>query len=269
MSGRVQFGLGLVSLGRTWGFVEKPLPSLERACEFLQNAIEAGVSVFDTAPSYGRSENLFGQFLRTVDSSTLSQLTIMTKCGEYWDLEQNEPYTDHSYDALCRSIDQSLRLLTRIDLLQIHKPTPEVLKHPDLLRVLEYARSCQIRTFGVSVSDLTSATMTAESDLFSHLQFPFNQTNPQFEPIFALASRYGKQVVVNRPLGMGKHLYYDDGLYRGRSALVDAYRFILRQSFTGVILTGTTSMKHLREDLQAFRLAEKLAAPAGGLILDY
>ncbi len=255
MSEKVQFGLGLVSLGRPWGFVKKPLPSLEEACEFLQNAVEAGVSFFDTAPAYGRSESLLGQFLRTVDSSTLDRLIIMTKCGEHWDPERGEPYTDHSYDALCRSIDQSLELLPRIDLLQIHKPTPEVLKHPDLVRVLEYARSCRIRTFGVSVSDLTCATLVAESDLYSHLQFPFNHANPQFEPVFALAHRYGKRVVVNRPLGMGKHLYGADSVYPGDSALVDAYRFILRQSFTGVILTGTTSLDHLREDLQAFRLA--------------
>lgn len=262
MTGKVQFGLGLISLGRTWGFVEKPLPSREQAYEFLQNAIEAGVSVFDTAPSYGRSEDLFGQFLRTLDSSTLNQLTIMTKCGEHWDPERNEPYADHSYDALCRSIDQSLRLIPRIDLLQIHKPTPEVLNHPDLLRVLEYARSCQIRAFGVSVSDLTCATIGAESELYSHLQFPFNRSNQQFEPAFRLAGRYGKQALVNRPLGMGKHLYNDNGLYRGDSALIEAYRFILRQSFSGVILTGTTTLEHLREDLQAFRLAEKLEATA-------
>ena len=262
--GKVQFGLGLISLGRTWGFVKKPLPSLERAYEFLQNAIEAGVSIFDTAPSYGRSEDLFGQFLRTLDSSTLNQLTIMTKCGEHWDLERNEPYTDHSYDALCRSIDQSLRLVHRIDLLQIHKPTPEVLNHPDLLRALEYAQSCQVRAFGVSVSDLTCARIATESALYSYLQFPFNCSNPQFEPAFRLASRYGKQAVVNRPLGMGKHLYNDNGVHRGHSALVDAYRFILRQSFSGVILTGTTSPEHLREDLHAFRRAEKLEA-AGSL----
>ena len=264
MMGKVQFGLGLISLGRTWGFVKKPLPSLERAYEFLQNAIEAGVSIFDTAPSYGRSEDLLGQFLRTLDSSTLNQLTIMTKCGEHWDLERNEPYTDHSYDALCRSIDQSLRLVQRIDLLQIHKPTPEVLSHPDLLRALEYAQSCQVRAFGVSVSDLTCARIATESALYSYLQFPFNCSNPQFEPTFRLASRYGKQAVVNRPLGMGKHLYNDNGVHRGRSALVDAYRFILRQSFSGVILTGTTSPEHLREDLHAFRRAEKLEA-AGSL----
>jgi len=260
MMGEVQFGLGLISLGRTWGFVEKPLPSLEQAYDFLQNAIEAGVSVFDTAPSYGRSENLFGQFLRTLDSSTLDQLTIMTKFGEHWDRERNEPYTDHSYDALCRSIDQSLRLVHRIDLLQLHKPTPEVLNHPDLLRVLEYAKSCQVRAFGVSVSDLTCATIATESELYSYLQFPFNRSNPQFELAFRLANRYGKQAVVNRPLGMGKHLYNDNGLHRGHSALVDAYRFILRQSFRGVILTGTTSLAHLREDLHAFRLAEELEA---------
>ena len=257
MMGKIQFGLGLISLGRTWGVVEKPLPSPEEAHEFLRHAIEAGVSVFDTAPSYGRSEERFGQFLLTLDSAALDQLTIMTKCGEHWDAAQKGPYTDHSYDALCRSIDRSLGRLPRIDLLQIHRATPEVLQRPDLLRVLEYARSCQIRAFGVSVSDLKSATIAAESDLYSQLQFPFSFSNLQFEPIFGLANRYGKQVLVNRPLGMGKHLYSSDGRYRGQAALVDAYRLILQQSFNGAVLTGTNSVAHLREDLQAFHLAER------------
>ena len=105
MTGKGPVWVGSSILGSTLGFVEKPLPSLKRACEFLQNAVEAGVSFFDTAPSYRRSENLFGQFLRSLDATTLSQLTIMTKCGENWDLDQNKPYTDHPYDALCRSID--------------------------------------------------------------------------------------------------------------------------------------------------------------------
>ena len=257
MTGKIQFGLGLISLGRSWGFVEKPLPSPKEAHVFLQHAVEAGVSVFDTAPSYGRSEELFGQFLFTLDSATLNRLTIMTKCGEHWDPAQNGPYTDHSYDALCRSIDQSLGRLPRIDLLQIHRPTPEVLRDSELLRVLEYARSCRIRAFGVSVSDLKSATIAVESDLYSHLQFPFSSSNLQFEPIFGLANRYGKQVLVNRPLGMGEHLYSSDGRYRGQAALVAAYRLILQQSFSGAVLTGTTSVAHLREDLQVFHLAER------------
>jgi aryl-alcohol dehydrogenase-like predicted oxidoreductase len=255
MTMTVQFGLGLVSLGRPWGFVKQPAPSREHAFELLQNAVHAGISFFDTAPSYGGSEALLGDFLRTLDSSTLDQLTIATKCGEHWDAEQNEPYTDHSYEALCRSIDQSLQRIPRLDLLQIHKPTPEILKSPDLLRVLAYAQSCGVPAFGVSVSDLISANIVIESDRYSYLQFPYNHINRQFAPVFALAGRHGKQVLINRPLGMGQHLYCNDGKHRGYSALLEAYRFILEQSFTGIILTGTISPQHLEEDLQAFRQA--------------
>jgi aryl-alcohol dehydrogenase-like predicted oxidoreductase len=35
----------------------------------------------------------------------------------------------------------------------------------------------------------------------------------------------------------------------------DAFRFILEKSFQGVILTGTTSPEHLKENCRAFALS--------------
>lgn len=255
MTNGVQFGLGLVSLGRVWGHVKQPLPTPEQACQFLHIAVEAGVRFFDTAPSYGESEALFGKYLNTLAPRALRRLNISTKCGEHWDAERGEPYVDHSYDALCRSIDLSLQRLPKIDLLQLHRPTPDILRRRDVQRALAYARSCHVRAIGASVSDLVSARLVAGSELYSHLQCPYNEANQHFSPVFALARRYGKQLLINRPLWMGQHLYRDDGTFRGRSALLGAYRFILRQSFTGVILTGTRSAEHLLEDLEAFRQA--------------
>lgn len=257
MRNSVRFGLGLVSLGRPWGHVRHPPPTPEQAYQLLHTAVKAGVRFFDTAPSYGESEALLGNFLKTLDPRTLGRLTVSTKCGEHWNAESTEPYIDQSYDALCRSIDLSLRRLPRIDLLNIHKPTPEILRRRDLRRALEYARSCHVRAIGASVSDLVSARIVAESELYSHLQCPYNRDNPQFEPVFALARRHGKQLLVNRPLGMGRHLYGDDGTPRGYTAVMGAYGFVLRQSFTGVILTGTRSPEHLLEDLEAFRQARR------------
>ena len=66
----------------------------------------------------------------------------MTKAGEHWDAESATSYVDHSRDALVRSIDRSLRLLGRVDLLQIHKANVEAIARPDVAEALGYAKSC-------------------------------------------------------------------------------------------------------------------------------
>ena len=126
---------------------------------FLEHAVELGIRYFDTAPSYGLSEERLGRFLRTLPESIRRELTIATKFGEHWNRGASQPYVDHSYDALRRSLDQSLAHLGRVDVLQLHKTSPEVLESGDLARAWEYARSLGITRLGASVSDLESAAL--------------------------------------------------------------------------------------------------------------
>jgi aryl-alcohol dehydrogenase-like predicted oxidoreductase len=256
MSSVVQFGLGLVSLGRPWGHVGRRVPSDAEADRFLSSAHAAGVRVFDTAPSYGESEGRLGRFLRSLEPDALNGLMIADKCGEQWDPDRAEPYIDHSYDALCRSIDLTLERLPRVDLLQIHRPTAAVLGSTAVRSALEYARSRGISAMGASVSDLDTARAATESDLFTHLQFPFNPESQHLESAFDLAWRCHKVVLVNRPFQSGKQLY-DSGQLCGSNTLVESYLFILRCPFTGFILTGTRSADHLQRDLTAFQEAQR------------
>jgi aryl-alcohol dehydrogenase-like predicted oxidoreductase len=257
MTGEVEFGLGLISLGRPWGHVSRPVPSPAEGDSFLRQALAMGVRAFDTAPSYGDSELRLGRFLSSLEPGVPSGLMIADKCGEHWDAERGQPYIDHSYDALCRSIDRSLERLRRVDLLQLHRPTAALLGSAGVRSALEYARSRGVRALGASVSDLKAARAAAESDLYRCLQFPFNRGSLHLEEAFELAQRYGKQVLVNRPFQMGGQLYDDDEELAGREALVESYHFILRRPFSGFILTGTRDPEHLRQDLDAFHEAQR------------
>ena len=60
---RVQLGLGLISIGRTWGARPVPVPGEAEALAFLEGAYELGIRLFDTSPSYGDSEVKLGRFL--------------------------------------------------------------------------------------------------------------------------------------------------------------------------------------------------------------
>ncbi|HWB86389.1 MAG TPA: aldo/keto reductase [Bryobacteraceae bacterium] len=246
----VQLGLGLIGIGKPWGHVPKPVPEERDAVRLLEFAFELGIRYFDTAPSYGDglSERRLGFFLKSLTSVQRNEVTVATKFGEHWDARTNEPYADHGYDALKRSLDASLARLGGIDTLQLHKTTPQALASGDVAKAWDYATTTGIHRFGPSASDLESARLALENPHYSVLQIPCNAANPKFAPVLDAAGEQGIWVAVNRPFAMGAMVHEGTGK-------VPAFRFILRHRFTGVILTGTTSPAHLRENWQAFREA--------------
>ncbi|WP_408888683.1 aldo/keto reductase [Myxococcus faecalis] len=246
----VGLGLGLLSLGRAWGYRSEPPPTEADGQHLLDTAFELGVRCYDTAPAYGSSEQRFGAFLSRLGAER-SSVFVATKLGEHWDAGKQASFTDHSYDALRRSLDESVRLLGRIDLLQVHKATAANVSAPEVLRVLEYAGTLGVRHVGVSVSDVAAAEAACDVGVYSFLQFPFNALNTTLAPAFELAARHGLQVLVNRPFAMGQ-LVQEEGREPTRSAR-ESLQHILRQRFSGYVLTGTKSAKHLLETHAVFR----------------
>ncbi len=257
-SRRLALGLGLIGIGKPWGFRDDEVPPEAQARELLETAIELGVRFFDTAPSYGVSESRFGAFLQTLAPAARDGLTLATKFGEHWDAERGKPFVDHSYDALARSLDGSLAALGRIDFLQLHKTSPEALASGDVERAFRYAQSLGIRNVGASVSDLVSAEIALRSELFSVVQCPLNPESLQYQQIVAEASAAGLLVLTNRPFGMGR-LLYEGSLLTPRAA----FGFLAAQRFDGVVLTGTKAPAHLRENWAAFQHA--LASASAGV----
>jgi aryl-alcohol dehydrogenase-like predicted oxidoreductase len=243
----VQLGLGLIGVGKPWGVAPHDIPSESEAISLLEFAYELGVRCFDTAPSYGDgvSEARLGRFLESLAGADRDALTVATKFGEHWNASGGQPYADHSRDALCRSLDQSLARLGRIDVLQLHKTNPSVLGSADLARAWEYAESMGIRRIGPSVSDLESARIAIADPRYSVMQLPYHASNPAFAPVIDEAAARGIWVAVNRPFAMGAIV----------ADKVGAFRFILERPFAGVVLTGTSSREHLRENWDAFQLA--------------
>jgi aryl-alcohol dehydrogenase-like predicted oxidoreductase len=253
---RVEFGLGLIGIGKPWGFANPEVPGERQALTLLERAFTLGVRYFDTAPSYGVSEERLGRFLTALTPAERSALRIATKFGEHWDAVKGEPFVDHSLDALKRSLDGSLARLGRIDVLQLHKTTVPVLGSADLARAWEYAAARGITTTGASVSDLESAELAIADPAYGMLQFPFNTAQQTFAGILERAAARGMKIAVNRPFGMGRLLYENRELTKA-----DAFGLILQKRFEGVILSGTKSPGHLEQNWRAF--GEALARHAG------
>jgi aryl-alcohol dehydrogenase-like predicted oxidoreductase len=252
----IRLGLGLIGIGKPWGYANPLVPPEKDALALLERAVELGVRFFDTAPSYGVSEERLGKFLRGVTLRDRAALTIATKFGEHWDTLRQEPYVDHSFEALRRSLDETVARIGIPDILELHKTTPTVLRSDALARAWEYAQSLGIRETGASVSDPESAEIVLASPRNSVMQLPYNRQNRVFEGAIDAAIARGAMVLVNRPFGMGKMLY--DGVSKS-----EAFRFVLQKGFQGVVLSGTKSAAHLEENWAAFREAQSaLTSPA-------
>ncbi len=118
----------------------------EQASETIERYLGHGLRLFDTAPLYGSglSETRLGKVLSTKDRDSF---VLASKVGRLLVPDQNRPIDvwsedlpplratfDYSYDAVMRSLEESLgRLnLDRIDILHIHDPDDhyeDALKH--------------------------------------------------------------------------------------------------------------------------------------------
>jgi aryl-alcohol dehydrogenase-like predicted oxidoreductase len=99
--------VSVLALGGVIGMQLPPSPDHD-PCALAEQALDLGITYFDTAPSYnsGQSETNYGP----VVARRRSEVFLATKTG------------DRSYDGTRRSIEQSLKRLRtdHVDLLQIH-----------------------------------------------------------------------------------------------------------------------------------------------------
>ncbi|MTH95630.1 aldo/keto reductase [Roseibium sp. RKSG952] len=244
----IKLGLGLVSIGRRWGVRNTTPPPKPEAIALIHAAHEMGIRLFDTAPAYNTSEAILGEALNA-RPEMMKDVIIATKAGEHWVAQDQNTEVDHSYNALCRSIDRSLDLLGRIDVLQVHKATEESVRLADVERAILKARSCGIPAFGASVSSETAAHAAIETGLFDWLQFPLNSSTPGWLGVHARLAEKGMRVLANRPFAMG------EAAQTGEIGRIAAFKHVLNSGLPkgSAILTGTSSISHLSENISSFR----------------
>jgi aryl-alcohol dehydrogenase-like predicted oxidoreductase len=148
-----------------------------------------------------------------------------------------------------------MQLLGQIAILQLHKTTPELLNNPDVIQAFAYAQTLGIGRRGVSVSDAQSAALAMKDPRFPVMQFPYNRANTQYQEVVQNAEQHNKYLIINRPFQMGQVTASHDG--DAQTAAVEAFRFILQEDFNGVVLTGTSNMAHLDENIAAFSRAQQ------------
>ncbi|MGZ3402904.1 MAG: aldo/keto reductase [Phenylobacterium sp.] len=148
----------------------------------VQAALDAGVTLFDTADIYGpdngepfgAAELLLGRVLKR-NPALAERMVLATKGG----ISMGVPY-DSSAAYLTSAIDASLKRLgvEHVALWQIHRP--DILTHPaEISRAMEAARAAgKIGAFGVS-----NFTATQVAALAAHSALPVVSTQPEFSPL--------------------------------------------------------------------------------------
>lgn len=251
---KISLGCGLISIGRKWATHTTALNNHETG-NFLAEAYKLGIHFFDTAPSYGDSEFKLGNFLSKLESTNRDRIKVATKFGEHWNSKSNQPYTDHSFNACKKSIDNSVKLLKKIDILQLHKSTPQALKSSDFHQIVSYAQSKGITEFGVSVKDFESTMIACSLEVIDWIQIPFNTDWLDQEKSLDHSISRGKKIIINRPFNSGKLLGKNE---KAEDVINRSLNMILEKDFSGYILTGTRNIDHLAQNIALFnRLISK------------
>lgn len=236
--------------------------SAAEADRLVHAALDLGVTVFDTARSYGASEQRLGRAL----GSRRREVHLVTKGGYGID-----GVADWTGEVIRRGVDEALgRLGTDvIDVFLLHSCDVGVLERGDVVEALLRAREAgKIRMTGYSGEGDALAWAAARRETFSALECsvsPFDQRNLA---LVAAARAESFCVLAKRPLGNAPWRFgsrpgrEDIGTYwdRYRAMGVDpsplsweslAVRFAAFQAGVTTILVGTSRVEHLGAAVRA------------------
>jgi len=131
----------------------------------LSEALDAGLNVVDTAECYANSEEMIGK----TASHRRDDFFLFTKCGH---TGSSFGMSDWDPKMLGLSIDRSLQRLKtdRVDLLQLHSCSEEMLKQGDVIEVVKRAQEAgKTRFIGYS-GDSHAAKYAIQCKAFDTLQ---------------------------------------------------------------------------------------------------
>ena len=147
--------------GAEIGF-EKASP--DTVARLLDDALDAGLNVIDTAECYLDSEELIGQAV----SRRRNDFHLFTKCGH----PESPGVEDWRPESLLSSIERSLKRLQtdRVDLVQLHSCSEAELRKGDVIAALQQARDKGYTRYIGYSGDGAAARFAVECGAFDSLQ---------------------------------------------------------------------------------------------------
>lgn len=251
---RLGFGAMRVTGQGIWG----PPADHDEAIAVLKAAVDLGVTIVDTADSYGPhvSEELIAEALYPYPQD----LVIATKAG----LVRPGPgkwEPDGRPQHLREAVDGSLKRLRleRIDLLQLHRPDPKVPFHDQVGTLVELQRQGKIRHIGLSNVSVEQIETARQLATIVSVQNLYNLADRESEDVMEYCTRENLGFIPWFPLATG------DLAKRGGPLAQIAHRhnalpsqvalaWLLAKSPVILPIPGTSKVEHLKENLGAASL---------------
>ncbi|TPN85555.1 aldo/keto reductase [Mesorhizobium sp. CU2] len=191
-------GFGSWAIGADWGDVEE-----KDAIAALNAALDAGVSMIDTADVYGdgRAEKLIA---KTLKGRGGARPMVATKAGK-----RLNPHVASGYNRqnLTSFVERSLRYLEVdvLDLVQLHCPITEVFYQPETFEALEkLVEEGKIRHYGVSVEKVEEGIKALQYPGVVSVQIIYNMFRQRpAELFFDMARQKDVAIIVRVPLASG------------------------------------------------------------------
>lgn len=192
-----ELGFGCASW---WG---RPALPERTALGLVHEAIERGVTLFDTGASYsaGAAEPRLGRALQGRDRS---RLVIATKAGTLH-AGGGRIVRDMSPQGIVASAERSLRNLglERIDLLQLHGPATGELTDALQAALAALKDRGRVRAVGLNSFDPAVIEHALSLEVFDVVMIDYSVLRTEREGLIARAAAAGKGVLAGAPLAMG------------------------------------------------------------------
>jgi pyridoxine 4-dehydrogenase len=247
---RLGFGAMRITGRGIWGEPK----DIRGARALLRRAVELGVTLIDTADSYGPhvSERLIAEALRPYPD----ELLIATK-GGYTRPGPGRWQPNGRPEHLHEACEGSLRRLgvDQIDLYQLHTVDPQVPIEESVGALAELRSAGKIRHVGlsnVSVEQIERARKVVE---IASVQDRYNIVDRAADEVLRRCERSGIAFICWRPVENG--LVARGGPLprpQGASPIQIALSWVLHQSPVTVAIPGTASLEHLEENMGALQI---------------
>jgi pyridoxine 4-dehydrogenase len=248
---RLGFGAMRITGPGIWG---EPADH-DESVRVLRRAVELGVTLIDTADSYGPyvSESLIAEALHPYPED----LVIATKGG----LTRQGPdlWTPVGRPAYLRQcVEMSLRRLRleTIDLYQLHRIDPEVPAADQLGELDALRREGKIRHIGLSEVSVDQLEQAREITEIVSVQNLYNLSNRQSEEVLEHCTSQGIGFIPWFPLAVGKLATEGSVLdsaakEHGATPAQLALAWLLHKSPVVLPIPGTSKVSHLEDNMAA------------------
>lgn len=169
--------------------------SQETVNQILNDALDAGLNVIDTAECYPNSEKMIGE----AASNRRDDYFLFTKCGHPGGMGTE----DYSYEGILASVQRSLKRLQteQVDLVLLHSCSEDILRKAEAIEALQEAKHRGYTRYIGYSGDGSAARYAIETNAFDAIETSISIADQEaIELTLPLAEAQNLGVIVKRPI---------------------------------------------------------------------